>query len=51
MDYVDLRVFADSWLWEASPGDTNNLADFDCDGRICLSDFAMFASRWRQACP
>jgi hypothetical protein len=51
INYVDLRVFADSWLWEASPGDTNNLADFDCDGRIYSTDFAIFASRWLQACP
>lgn len=50
-DFPDLRSFAENWLWEASYGDSDNAVDLDCDGRIYMTDFAIFASRWLQACP
>ena len=50
-DLADLRRFAEYWLWEASSGDSDNPVDMDCDGRIYSTDFAIFASRWLQACP
>lgn len=50
-DFPDLGSFAENWLWEASYGDSNNAVDLDCDGRIDLSDFAIFSSGWLQACP
>ena len=45
-DYVDLDRFVNDWLWTGRPGGCD--ADFNFDGVVDLTDFAIFASRWSQ---
>jgi hypothetical protein len=49
-DLADLLTFVENWLWEAGVDDSDNPVDLDCDGGIYLTDFAVFASQWLQAC-
>jgi hypothetical protein len=50
-DINDLGELTDNWLWVASVGDTYNATDLNCDWKVTLQDFAVFAGNWMQACP
>ena len=40
VDFNDLRLFRDNWLWETIAG------DFNINGRLEFNDFAILASAW-----
>lgn len=50
VNFADLKVLTDNWLWEGMPGGYND-ADLDCNGRVTLRDYAILASQWLDACP
>ena len=50
-DMPDLKTFVNNWLWTESVGDTYNPADLNCDWRVNLVDFSVFASSWLRTCP
>ncbi len=49
VDYLDLRIFAENWLWMGTPGD--NAVDLNCNGSVDFVDFAIFALQWLRSCP
>jgi hypothetical protein len=46
VDFVDLRIFADSWL-DADCATMGCVADLDGDGEVTVADFARLAWNWR----
>jgi len=50
MDWSDLAMFTDQWLWSGLPQDYME-GDFNCDGWVRFSDFAVFMSQWLAALP
>jgi hypothetical protein len=50
VDFKDLKVFVDNWLWTGPSGGCNN-GDLDCDGDVEFHDFAILASQWLNSCP
>jgi len=44
VDYVDLEVVTDSWLWCGQAGD--NAADLDLDGAVDFNDVGVLAGQW-----
>jgi len=50
VDYYDLKVFADDWLWSGSAGGYT-YGDLDCDGDVEFDDYALFALQWLGNCP
>ncbi len=49
VDFLDLGIFVEDWLWVGWPGYLR--ADLDCDGMLQFDDYAIFASQWKQSCP
>jgi hypothetical protein len=50
VDFKDLEVFVNNWLWSGPSGGCNN-GDLDCDGDVEFHDFAILASQWLNKCP
>ncbi len=50
VDYLDVSVFGNNWLWLDDPG-VINIADFNQDGTVNLHDFAYLAMQWLESCP
>jgi hypothetical protein len=44
VDYSDVGILSDDWLWSGEPGAVP--ADIDEDGSVNFDDFAMCALRW-----
>jgi hypothetical protein len=40
VDFMDLSIFTENWLWEKIP------ADIDIDGDVDFVDYAVFANHW-----
>ncbi len=45
MDWSDVAMFTDQWLWSGAPQDYME-GDFNCDGWVRFSDFAVLMSQW-----
>jgi hypothetical protein len=51
VDMFDLGVFVENWLWTESVGQTDNVADLNCDEKVNFKDYAILADKWLQDCP
>jgi len=49
MDYEDLAMLVKNWLW-SGPSGGYNVADFDFNGVVNMSDFARLAAGWPGIC-
>lgn len=49
VDFKDLDVFVNNWLWSGPSGGCNN-GDLDCDGDVEFHDFAVLALQWLNSC-
>jgi hypothetical protein len=47
----DLKVFVTNWLWAESVGQTDNLADLNCDEKVDFKDYAILAKNWLLTIP
>jgi hypothetical protein len=50
VDFKDLKIFVDNWLWSGPSGGCNN-GDLDCDGDVEFHDYAILALQWLNSCP
>ncbi|MGA1979506.1 MAG: dockerin type I domain-containing protein [Sedimentisphaerales bacterium] len=46
----DLEIFVANWLWKESVGQTDNVADLNCDEKVDFRDYAILAEIWLQGC-
>ncbi|MFZ0033444.1 MAG: hypothetical protein WAK60_00460 [Sedimentisphaerales bacterium] len=50
-DMSDLGIFVANWLWTEPVGQTDNVADLNCDEKVNFKDYAILAEKWLQDCP
>jgi hypothetical protein len=50
-DMSDLEELVANWLWKESVGQTDNVADLNCDEKVNFKDYAILAEKWLQDCP
>ena len=51
VNMLDLGIFVENWLWKESIGQTDNVADLNCDEKVNFKDYAILAEKWLQDCP